>query len=108
MKDAMENSDESDLDVMVHNVVDAEKMLKSLANANRLMILCYLLEGEKTVSQLSDLIELSQSSISQHLAKMRNNGMVECEKRGHMAYYHIRSKEVGAILSVLHLIYCKR
>ena len=97
----------SGLDVMQRNAAKAEAMLKLLANAKRLMILCHLVKGEKSVGQLSDLVGISQSALSQHLAKMRGLNMVESHKNGQMVYYRISNHEVEAILSTLYLIYCK-
>jgi DNA-binding transcriptional ArsR family regulator len=85
----------------------AEAMLKQLAHAGRLMILCSLTEGEKTVGELVELIGLSQSAVSQHLAKLREANLVKSDKRGQMVYYRLSSEEAEAILSTLYLIYCK-
>lgn len=97
----------SSIEVMQRNAVKAEAMLKLLANAKRLMILCHLIKGEKSVGSLADLVDLSQSALSQHLAKMRRLGLVEADKHGQMVYYRIGNPEVEAILSTLYLIYCK-
>ncbi len=98
---------QSSLEVMQHNAAKAEAMLKLLANAKRLMILCHLVKGEKSVGQLADLVDLSHSALSQHLAKMRDLKIVESDKQGQMVYYRISNHEVEAILSTLYLIYCK-
>ena len=82
-------------------------MLKVLANAKRLMILCHLIKGEKTVGELTELVGLSHSALSQHLAKMRALDLVETNKKGQEVFYRIESREVEAILSTLYLIYCK-
>ena len=82
-------------------------MLKQLAHAGRLLILCSLTEGEKTVGQLTELVDLSQSAVSQHLAKLRDAKLVEAEKRGQMVFYRISSDEAQTILSALYQIYCK-
>lgn len=100
-------SNTTSLEVMQRNAVKAEAMLKLVANAKRLMILCHLVKGKKTSGQLADLVGLSQSALSQHLAKMRELKMVEGDKQGQMVYYHISNPEVEAILSTLYLIYCK-
>jgi ArsR family transcriptional regulator len=92
---------------MQKNAAQAEALLKQLANANRLMVLCHLVSGEKTVSELAEAIGLSQSALSQHLAKLREAGLVESDKRGLSVYYRICSMEAQALLSVLHLIYCR-
>ncbi len=95
------------LAIMNRNALKAEAMLKLLANAKRLMILCHLVEAEKTVGELADLVGLSGSAMSQHLARMREHQLVESDKRGQMVYYRVGSPEVSAILSTLYLIYCR-
>jgi ArsR family transcriptional regulator, virulence genes transcriptional regulator len=95
------------IDVMKKNALNAEKMLKLLANSKRLLILCNLLRKECSVNELSKLVDLSQSALSQHLAKMRNEGLVSTHKQGTTIYYRISKPEVEAILSTLYLIYCK-
>ena len=104
MEDKTKNTS---LEIMKRNSAKAEAMLKLLANSNRLMILCHLVKGRKSVGQISELVGLSQSALSQHLAKMRLQGLVESDKQGKMVYYHINNPEVEAILSTLYLIYCK-
>ena len=95
------------LAVMKRNAAKAEAMLKQLANAKRLMILCSLVGGEKSVGELADIVGLSSSALSQHLAKMRDAELVRTDKRGQMVYYRIHSMEAQALLSTLYLIYCK-
>lgn len=92
---------------MQKNISQAEALLKQLANANRLMVLCHLISGEKTSGELAEMVGLSPSALSQHLARLREAGLVESDKRGLMVYYRICSMEVQALLSVLHLIYCR-
>jgi DNA-binding transcriptional ArsR family regulator len=104
----MKPQDSNDsLAMMERNASKAEAMLKSLANAKRLMILCHLVKSEHTVSELADLVGLSHSALSQHLAKMKENELVVSDKRGQHVFYRIASPEVGAILSTLYLIYCR-
>lgn len=104
----MKTSDSHDsLAIMERNASKAEAMLKLLANAKRLMILCHLVKSEQTVSELADLVGLSHSALSQHLSKMRENRLVISDKRGQQVYYRIGSPEVSAILSTLYLIYCR-
>lgn len=97
----------SSLEVMQRNACRAETLLKLLANAKRLMILCHLVKGKKSVGELADLVKLSHSALSQHLSKIRDMGIVEADKQGQMVYYSISNPEVEAILSTLYLIYCK-
>lgn len=97
-----------DMKQMQKNAAAAELLLKQLANANRLMVLCHLVSGEKTVGELAEVVGLSQSALSQHLAKLRDAGLVSSDKRGLSVYYRICSMEAQALLSVLHLIYCHK
>lgn len=96
------------MDMMKANACEAEAVLKQLANSKRLLILCSLLSGEKCVGDLANMVDLSQSALSQHLAKMRDAGLVSCEKRGQMVFYSISSMEAQALLSTLYLIYCNK
>jgi DNA-binding transcriptional ArsR family regulator len=95
------------LEVMKNNASKAEQLLKLLANSKRLLILCHLLKRECTVGELESLVGLSQSALSQHLAKMRREGVLSVKKEGTRVYYFIRKPEVEAVLSTLYLIYCK-
>ncbi len=97
----------SSIEVMSRNADKAEAMLKLLANGKRLMILCNIVKEEKSVGELAEVVDLSQSALSQHLAKMRSQGLIEANKRGKAVYYRINNPEVEAILSTLYLIYCK-
>jgi ArsR family transcriptional regulator len=85
----------------------AAAMLKQLANPVRLMILCQLIGAERSVGELQETANISQSALSQHLAKMREAGLVDAEKRGQMVFYRIADMRAHALLSTLYLIYCK-
>lgn len=86
----------------------AAALLKSLANAQRLRILCALAERRHTVGELTEISGLSQSSVSQHLAKMLGAGLVSKQRDGQYMHYRLCSMEAQAILSVLYLIYCNK
>jgi ArsR family transcriptional regulator len=95
------------IETMNRMSIDAEMMLKTLANSNRLMILCHLIKGPMTVSELVDALALSQSAVSQHLLKLKQNKIVSSEAKGKNAWYRIDSAEVTALMAVIQLIYCK-
>ena len=86
---------------------EAAALLKALANEKRLMILCKLLErGEMSVKSLCDNVGLSQSALSQHLAKMRDEKIINFRRDGQTIYYHVSSPDVNRILKTLKSIYC--
>jgi ArsR family transcriptional regulator, virulence genes transcriptional regulator len=87
---------------------EAAELLKALGNARRLMILCQLLEGEKSVGELVRLIGLSQSALSQHLARLRRDRLVGTRRSAQTIYYTIEGAEARALLHTLHALYCDR
>lgn len=89
------------------SAAEAASMLKALANEKRLMILCKLLErGEMGVMELSEAVGLSQSALSQHLAKMREEGIVSFRREAQSVFYRVAGKNTIRILSTLKSIYC--
>ncbi|WP_111396629.1 ArsR/SmtB family transcription factor [Humitalea rosea] len=85
---------------------EAARMLTAMANAKRLMVLCHLLEGEKSVGQLAELVGLAPAALSQHLARMRDLRLVETRRDGQTIYYRLSSAEVEAMLETLYRLYC--
>lgn len=90
------------------NAERASQLLGAMANSHRLMVLCKLIEGEKSVNALAQSIGLSQSALSQHLAKLREKGFVSTRRDAQTIYYRLASDEVASILSALYGIYCSR
>ena len=83
-------------------------LLRTLANDRRLLILCRLVEcGEATVGQLADDVQLSQSALSQHLARMREEGLVLCRRESQSLWYRIADPRVEDLLATLHRLYCR-
>lgn len=85
---------------------EASRVLTAMANPKRLLTLCYLLEGEKSVGALAEAVDLAQAALSQHLSKMRALGLVETRRDGQTIYYRLASAEVRAILETLYRLYC--
>lgn len=82
-------------------------MLRTLGNERRLMVLCLLIEhGELTVGALGECVGLSQSALSQHLAKMREEGLVEARREAQSAYYYIADARVRTLVAALKDIFC--
>jgi ArsR family transcriptional regulator, virulence genes transcriptional regulator len=85
----------------------ASQLLVLLANSNRLCILCALRNGEQQVSALEDVIDLSQSALSQHLAKLREAGIVSTRREAQSIYYSIADTRVLRVLEVLAELFCE-
>lgn len=84
----------------------AVSLLKAMANRHRLIILCCLQDGELSVGELNQKIGLSQSALSQHLALLRRDKLVNTRKEAQTVYYSLSSGDVGAIIATLHNLYC--
>jgi ArsR family transcriptional regulator len=83
-------------------------ILRALANERRLMILCQLVEyGEATVGSLVDAVGISQSALSQHLAKLRVEGIVAFRRDSHTLWYRIADGRVEELFATLHRLFCK-
>ncbi|MCB9988039.1 MAG: winged helix-turn-helix transcriptional regulator [Rhodospirillales bacterium] len=87
------------------NVQAAASLLKSLSNEKRLMIVCALHKGEKSVGELEEIVELSQSALSQHLARLRHDGLVSTRRNAQTIYYSIKDSAVESLLKSLCSIY---
>ncbi len=90
-----------------HSLKRASALLKAMSNERRLLILCRLSEGEHSVGELCDLIDVSQSALSQHLAKLRHDGLVTTRRDRQTVYYSLTPGEVESILHTLHRLYCE-
>ena len=86
----------------------AAELLKALANEQRLMILCHLLQGPLSVGQLNERVSLSQSALSQHLAVLRESGIVRTEREAQSVWYSLPAGVVRRLIAVLHGEFCKR
>lgn len=84
----------------------AATLLKALANEQRLMILCNLAEGELSVGELNDRLPLSQSALSQHLAVLRERGIVATRREAQAVFYSLRPGAASRVVGLLHDIYC--
>jgi DNA-binding transcriptional ArsR family regulator len=85
---------------------DAAELLAAMANPKRLLILCNLLDEELSVGALSERVELAQSPLSQHLARLRALKLVAARRDGQSIKYRLASPEVAAVLNTLHGIFC--
>ena len=95
-------------DDLQSNARRASSLLKSMGNERRLLILCHLAEGERSVSELEKLIDLSQSALSQHLAVLRRKHLVRTRRDGQSIFYSLSSGEAASIMHTLHEQFCRR
>jgi DNA-binding transcriptional ArsR family regulator len=93
-------------DQMVEHASQAAALLKQLANEKRLMLLCTLIEGEMTVGDLNQRVALSQSALSQHLASLREAGLVQTRREAQHIYYRLSGDQAIRVIEVLQSIYC--
>ncbi len=85
---------------------DAAQLLRSIGSEHRLMILCVLMEGSKTVTEICNAIGARQSLVSQHLTRLRLDGLVKVERQGHFAHYSMHDPIVREIVGALHRHFC--
>jgi len=95
-----------DVERMGEHAREASDFLKALAHESRLMILCDLLHGEKSVGELEALLSRRQSSVSQQLARLRLEGLVSARRDGKTIYYSIASDKVRSIIAALYASFC--
>ncbi len=93
-------------ETMRAHVADAARLLKALGNEKRLMLLCLLVEGERSVSELNARLDLSQSALSQHLALLREDRLVVTRREAQTIYYSLVEGPARRIIDTLHGIYC--
>lgn len=91
---------------VAESVKNAAKILKALSNERRLMIICALHAGETSVGALEEIIGLSQSALSQHLARLRRDGVVKTRRDAQTIYYSLDSEDTKKLLNCLHDLYC--
>ena len=86
---------------------EAASFLKSIANDRRLIILCELVNGERSVGELERIVGLSQSALSQHLARLRDAGLVRARRESQSIHYSLADSSVAAVIGVLQGVYCR-
>ena len=95
-----------DPEAMRTHAGEASRLLKVLANEKRLQLLCLLVDGERNVGELNACLDLSQSALSQHLAILRTEGLVEARREGQAVHYSLAPGPAQDVLETLHGIYC--
>lgn len=104
----MEPQQPLDIDALINSARDASGFLKALAHEARLLILCLLIDGEKSVTEIEQVLSLRQPAISQQLARLRVDGLVETRRDGKNVYYSLARPEVHEVIGALHRAFCRR
>ena len=91
---------------MQSSATTASELLKTLSHKDRLMILCTLKEGERSVGQLAEILNLQQSPLSQHLSRMRREGLVSTRRDAQTIYYTIDSHEASRVIDTVYELFC--
>jgi len=90
------------------NAKKASEFLKALAHESRLLMLCILAEGEKSVSELEELLNLRQPTVSQQLARLRADGLVSTRRDGKAIYYRLASEEARVVIGAVYDVFCRK
>ena len=97
---------EQDVDQMRQHAPQAAGLMNALGNESRLMVLCALTQGPRSVGELNDVVPLSQSALSQQLGKLRDRGLVTTRRESQTIYYSLADEPARRIIETLHDIYC--
>jgi DNA-binding transcriptional ArsR family regulator len=101
--------DRMDIDAgrMADAAQKASELMKTLGHKDRLMVLCHLSSGEKSVGELAGLLDIPQSPLSQHLARMRKENLVKTRREAQTIFYSIASHEAAELVGLMHSLYCE-
>ena len=100
--------DDLDVDALIGSAQQASAFLKALAHEARLLILCLLIEEEKSVTEIEEILGLRQPAISQQLARLRADGLVETRREGKNIFYSLARPEVREVIGALHRAFCSQ
>lgn len=96
----------AELDTLMLKARKASNFLKALSHENRLLLLCLLAERERSVGELESILAMRQSAVSQQLARLRYDGMVDTRRDGKTIYYRLASEDVRRVIAVIYDIFC--
>ncbi|MCF6226862.1 MAG: metalloregulator ArsR/SmtB family transcription factor [Xanthomonadales bacterium] len=97
---------QKNIEKMQQAAAQACVLMKTLSHPDRLMVLCQLKEGEKSVGQIAEMVGIAQSPLSQHLSKMRLQGIVKNRRSAQSIFYSLANEEVERIIDLLYTMYC--
>lgn len=97
----------ADIPSMIETAQNASDVLKALSNEHRLLILCLLSEGEKSVSDLENILSMPQPAVSQQLARLRFDHLVSTRRDGRTVYYSLANEDITQLVTMLYEFFCK-
>ena len=100
-------TDPAELDKLLDNAATASNFLKAISHEGRLMILCHLVTGEKSVTELEDLLSARQAAVSQQLSRLRLEGLVVPRRDGKAIYYRLADDRPRKMLETVYELFCK-
>lgn len=92
---------------MKEKIGDASAFLKRLANPDRLLVCCALVEGERSVRELEDMLGIRQPGLSQQLAELREGGLIASRKEGKQVFYRLADPRIETFIATMHDLFCK-
>ncbi len=98
---------EPEMDRIVDNATNASNFLKAVSHEGRMMILCHLVTGEKSVTELEDLLAARQAAVSQQLSRLRLEGLVTPRRDGKTIYYSLTDERPRQIMEVVYDLFCR-
>jgi len=97
---------QEEIDQIMDNAYEASNLLKAISHEGRLMILCHLLSGEKSVTELEHLLHARQAAVSQQLSRLRIEGLVRPRREGKATYYSLADNRPRKVIEVVYELYC--
>jgi ArsR family transcriptional regulator len=101
-----EGLDDAEMEALVENARRATNFLKALAHEGRMLVLCHLASGEKSVTELEGLLSARQAAVSQQLARLRLEGLVDYRREGRTIYYFLKDERARRMIEVVYDMFC--
>jgi ArsR family transcriptional regulator, virulence genes transcriptional regulator len=96
----------NELNRLIPKALEAAETLKALAHETRLLAVCFIGEGEKSVQEMEEFLGTTQSNVSQHLARLKSAGILQSRRQGKQVFYGAASREIFSLVKTLQQIYC--
>jgi len=101
-----QNLTQDEMSTLLTQAAEVSEILKALSHSNRLLILCFLLEGERSVSEIEEFTSIAQATVSQHLTRLRQEKLIASRRDGRQIYYRIVDSKIATLIETLYKLYC--